>query len=92
MQTVDIVLDKGQAQLVKLILENYQSFDVRELSRIFEVVSIIDYEINRLWDENKNQDAECVCGHVYHRHFDSYEDMYPIGCKYCECETFEQRV
>lgn len=30
----------------------------------------------------------CVCGHEYHRHFDSYENMEPCGCKYCSCRTF----
>lgn len=30
----------------------------------------------------------CKCGHTYDRHFDSYEDMYPIGCKYCFCMEF----
>lgn len=33
---------------------------------------------------------KCECGHDYYRHFDSYDDMYPIGCKYCECYTFKQ--
>ena len=30
----------------------------------------------------------CKCGHNYYRHFDSYNDMYPCGCKYCECYKF----
>lgn len=33
-------------------------------------------------------DRECVCGHPYYRHFDTYENMYPIGCKYCGCSEF----
>jgi len=33
-------------------------------------------------------DRVCECGHAYYRHFDSYEDMYPCGCKYCDCEEF----
>jgi len=32
----------------------------------------------------------CICGHPYYRHFDTYEDMYPCGCKYCQCFTFEE--
>lgn len=27
----------------------------------------------------------CACGHSYERHFDSYEDMAAVGCKYCNC-------
>ena len=30
----------------------------------------------------------CKCGHPYHRHFDSYEGMAPVGCKYCRCDEF----
>jgi hypothetical protein len=35
-----------------------------------------------------NQSALCTCGHTYERHFDSYEHMEPIGCKYCPCFEF----
>lgn len=30
----------------------------------------------------------CKCGHKYYRHFDTYEHMEPIGCKYCQCSEF----
>jgi hypothetical protein len=30
----------------------------------------------------------CTCGHVYRRHFDTYDNMAAIGCKYCQCRTF----
>jgi hypothetical protein len=34
----------------------------------------------------------CKCGHPYYRHFDTYEDMYPCGCKYCcDCYDFEEK-
>jgi hypothetical protein len=32
----------------------------------------------------------CNCGHTYYRHFDSYEAMRDVGCKYCSCDTFEE--
>lgn len=40
------------------------------------------------YDPNFGDDRKCACGHPYHRHFDSYEDMAPIGCKYCQCDKF----
>ena len=45
------------------------------------------------YDTNFGDDKECKCGHQYYRHFDTYDDMYPIGCKYCNgsCETFEAK-
>lgn len=30
----------------------------------------------------------CRCGHTYYRHFDSYDRMASVGCKYCGCEEF----
>ena len=48
----------------------------------------------KAWDSN-NYDprypayAMCKCGHHYIRHFDTYEDMRAVGCKYCECRVFE---
>lgn len=34
----------------------------------------------------------CACGHTYDRHFDSYEDMEPVGCKYCGCFEFVEKL
>lgn len=41
-----------------------------------------------VYDPEYGDDKECLCGHAYYRHFDSYEDMSPVGCKYCRCYTF----
>ncbi|AXH49265.1 hypothetical protein HWB76_gp137 [Streptomyces phage Blueeyedbeauty] len=90
MSDVEISLSKGRAILVKNILLNYPSSSVLELRRIGEIVEQLETEIARVWDENRDQDELCKCSHPYHRHFDSYEDMHPIGCKYCECDTFER--
>lgn len=30
----------------------------------------------------------CQCGHTYYRHFDTYEEMEAVGCKYCGCYEF----
>lgn len=33
----------------------------------------------------------CTCGHPYYRHFDTYEEMSNVGCKYagmCDCRGF----
>lgn len=48
-------------------------------------------ELGPVWSPNADQDAKCGregCAHPYHRHFDSYEDMAPVGCKYCSCHRF----
>lgn len=43
------------------------------------------------WDKSRNQDELCECGHPYYRHFDTYDDMLPVGCKYCECFIFREK-
>ena len=46
-----------------------------------------------LYDPAFGDERQCVCGHSYHRHFDSYEDMDPVGCKYfmdCGCKGFKE--
>ena len=47
--------------------------------------------IHKKYNPNFGDDRMCVCGHTYYRHFDSYEDMEPVGCKYCHCGTFVEK-
>lgn len=35
------------------------------------------------YDPFHGDEIECLCGHSYYRHFDPYDKMSPIGCKYC---------
>lgn len=37
---------------------------------------------------NYPADKICRCGHPYYRHFDTYDNMENIGCKYCPCYEF----
>ena len=37
-------------------------------------------------------DRLCVCGHPYYRHFDTYDDMEDVGCKYCGCFEFKEET
>ena len=46
--------------------------------------------IDGKYNPNYGDDKKCECGHDYYRHFDTYEDMLPVGCKYCECRRFIQ--
>jgi len=52
----------------------------------FEVRGIIKY------NPAYGDDRICECGDPYYRHFDTYEDMSPTGCKYCHCSTFVERT
>jgi hypothetical protein len=42
----------------------------------------------RKYNAEYGDDKICKCGHSYYRHFDSYEGMAPVGCKYCPCDEF----
>ena len=46
----------------------------------------------RKYNPDYGDDRICDCGHPYHRHFDSYDNINPCGCKYCICCTFIQGV
>lgn len=41
------------------------------------------YTMDRAYKPEFGDNRVCVCGHPYYRHFDTYEEMYPVGCKYC---------
>ena len=43
------------------------------------------------YNPNYRDDRECECGHPYYRHFDTYEKMAPVGCKYCECMELKEK-
>lgn len=46
----------------------------------------------RAYNPGYGDDRVCECGHVYYRHFDSYEEMEACGCKYCQCFTFKEET
>jgi hypothetical protein len=53
------------------------------------LTSLVKVEgIRRQYNPKYGDDKLCQCGHSYYRHFDSYEDMAPVGCKYCGCSEF----
>lgn len=48
--------------------------------------------IEKKYNPNYGDDRMCECGHKYYRHFDSYDDMEAVGCKYCGCYEFKEGV
>jgi hypothetical protein len=49
-------------------------------------------ETTGAYNPNYGDDIECKCGHAYYRHFDTYDNMDPCGCKYCGCSEFETKA
>jgi hypothetical protein len=60
-------------------------------SELRKQVQEIQEQIDELvaYDPKVGDSTPCArCGHAYYRHFDSYENMAPVGCKYCRCDAF----
>jgi hypothetical protein len=62
------------------------------------LMTLDDSVVNVPWNKRPEYDPMmdgtilCVCGHEYRRHFDTYDNMRPVGCKYCDCKTFQASV
>ena len=55
-------------------------------------LKIATVEINRKYNPKYGDDKQCQCGHFYYRHFDSYDKMEDVGCKYCGCCNFQRSL
>ncbi len=59
-----------------------------ELPYIEETITTVIRKYNPKYGDNKI----CRCWHPYYRHFDTYDYMEPVGCKYCDCYEFESQT
>lgn len=67
--------------------ENKQPTQEKVNGAYIEVISVKrKYKYNPAFGDDKL----CKCGHSYYRHFDTYEKMDNVGCKYCGCHHFEE--
>jgi len=61
-------------------------------SAIIKSITNNPYITIRKYNPDYGDNRICECGHLYYRHFDSYENMDPVGCKYCgQCHTFKEK-
>lgn len=47
-------------------------------------------KVERKYNPKYGDNRMCTCGHPYYRHFDTYEQMANVGCKYCGCFEFTE--
>ena len=86
---VILVSDSGQEYLVSE--EDYSKAPMEAKADLFLRLMAALEELKKTeYDTAFGDDKVCKCGHAYYRHFDTYEDMRPIGCKYCPCDKFEE--
>lgn len=50
---------------------------------IFGIIDLGNEKKVPMYDDMYGDNKECLCGHPYYRHFDTYDNMDPVGCKYC---------
>ena len=71
--------------------ENFQDAKriIRNMVQYLKDDEVAPNQVPDVYDPNFGDDRPCKCGHPYYRHFDSYENMDPVGCKYCPCGSWE---
>ena len=57
--------------------------DIESLASLLEEVNNDLYANEEQYNPSIGSETLCLCGHTYYRHFDPYENMAPVGCKYC---------
>ena len=86
---VTSLLDNGLAKYARVLdsnLKRTRTVSNEERPYILEQVTTTVYKYN----PNYGDDRVCQCGHRYYRHFDTYENMSNVGCKYCWCHDFQE--
>jgi hypothetical protein len=76
-------------------VEHQQLTEELETASVERCREIAQFLLNRIpvygyapYNSSIKSDLECEYGHPYHRHFDSHDNMLPVGCKYCRCYAF----
>ena len=64
-----------------------------ETMLVARVRNAIQKATEREYDPAYGSERLCTCGHIYYRHFDTYDHMRPVGCKYCgfQCTGFKEK-
>lgn len=84
-QEAEVLIPEYSVDLfVKTIKSQVDQLDIDELIRLGWGYNP-EYTPPTPYDKSHGDDDECRCGHSYYRHFDTYDSMAPVGCKYCYC-------
>lgn len=75
---------------LKELVDLYESGESSSTNSAY--IEEVNIQIELKYNPNFGDDRVCTCGHPYHRHFDSYENMEVVGCKYCQCYHFEDKL
>jgi len=75
---------------LKQLVQEYESGQTDQSNLPY--LEKVKIKIRHKYNPNFGDDRICKCGHSYYRHFDSYENMEAVGCKYCQCFHFEDKL
>jgi hypothetical protein len=50
------------------------------------------HKVVLFYNPEYGDNRECECGYPHYRHFDTYENMETVGCKYCKCFYFKEKL
>jgi len=100
-ETKDEKMNRIFKKIVDVALSNppLGAIEISEALRAFAPIErgsnhpyLVEYKIETIRSYNPEYGGNriCKCGHPYDRHFDSYNGMEDIGCKYCRCRDFEE--
>lgn len=88
-----MITEETYLEMKKLIAD----YELEQLNKNTDITNIeLPYleiatiKINRKYNKNYGDEKVCQCGHSYYRHFDSYDKMEDVGCKYCNCCNFQE--
>lgn len=88
---VFILVSKENSRYIKMGHNYAINLKTGEFIEMEEFDKFISIDINAYLDKYyyvpELENKMCVCGHPYYRHFDTYDDMRYVGCKYCrDCD------
>jgi hypothetical protein len=87
-----MITEETYLEMVKLVAL-YESGDTDDTDwRNKPYLYTTTVETTGRYNLSYGDDIECKCGHPYYRHFDTYDNMDPCGCKYCGCSEFETKA
>ncbi len=76
---------------MKQLIADYEAGNKDKDAKEKPYLTTVTLELDRKYNKDYGNDRICKCGHPYYRHFDTYEQMEAVGCKYCQCYGFEEK-
>lgn len=82
---VDVVCETKELIQVCVNDPDYEFYFINVTEKNISKIPYIRGRYNSEYGDGR----KCKCGHPYAVHFDSWDDMEPVGCKYCGCIRYE---